>query len=250
MEGPENSSDALLRLAARRLTGPKRRLFIAEVTVQLCGGSARRAERRFRWGRATVTKGLRELQQGIHWVDNFQARGRPRLEDKNPQLAQDIRALAEPHTHADPERKSERRYAHLSAEEMGTLLQTQKGYTREALPSVRTMRDILNRRGYRLKRIQKAKPLKKTKQTDAIFAQVQAVREEVQDDPETLEISMDTKAKVNEGDYARGGKTRTDAAGQTEKGWDHDPPAMRLRSTTAVDPAGMLVERVVVDVGP
>ena len=68
------------------------------------------------------------------------------------------------------------------------------------------MRDMMNRLGYRLKRIQKAKPLKKTKQTDAIFANVQAVRAEVQGDPETLEISMDTKAKVNEGDYARGGK--------------------------------------------
>lgn len=206
MEDSANSSDALLRLAARRLTGPKRRLFIAEVTVQLCGGSARRAERRFHWGRQTVTKGLQELQQGLRWVDNFQARGRPRLEAKHPQLAQDIRELAEPHTHADPELKRERRYANLSAEEMRTLLRTKKGYTAAALPSVRTLRDILNRLGYRLKRIQKAKPLKKTKQTDAIFAKVQAVREEVKDDPETLEISMDTKAKVNEGDYARGGK--------------------------------------------
>jgi len=215
MEDSANSSDALLRLAARRLTGHQRRLFIAEVTVQLCGGSARRAERRFHWGRQTVTKGLHELQQGMRWVDNFQARGRLRLEAKNPQLAQDIRELAEPHTHADPELKSERRYANLSAEEMLTLLRTKKGYTEEALPSVRTMRDILNRLGYRLKRIQKAKPLKKTKQTDAIFANVQAVREEVKDDPETVEISMDTKAKVNEGDYAQGGKN-PDRRGRTD----------------------------------
>lgn len=206
MVGSGNSSDTLLRLAASRLTGPQRRLFIAEVTLQLCGGSARRAERRFHWGRETVTKGLHELQQGIRCLDNFQARGRPRLEDQHPQLAQDIRELAEPHTHADPELKSDRRYANLSAGEMLTLLQTKKGYAKDALPSVRTMRDIMNRLGYRLKRIQKAKPLKKTKQTDAIFANVQAVREEVKDDPETLQISMDTKAKVNEGDYARGGK--------------------------------------------
>jgi Rhodopirellula transposase DDE domain len=59
---------------------------------------------------------------------------------------------------------------------------------------------------YRLKRIQKGKPLKKTQQTDAIFANIQAVRDEVRDDPETLEISMDTKAKVPLGDYVRGGK--------------------------------------------
>jgi len=41
---------------------------------------------------------------------------------------------------------------------------------------VRTMRDILNRMNYRLKRIRKAKPLKKTPQTDAIFANVKAVK--------------------------------------------------------------------------
>jgi len=206
MEGTDQRSDALLQLAARHLTGHQRRLFIAEVTLQLCGGSARRAERRFHWGRETVTKGLHELQTGIRCLDNFRARGRPRWEDQQPQLAQDIAALAEPRTHADPELKSDRRYANLSAEELWTLLQTKKGYLPEALPSVRTLRDILNRLGYRLKRIQKAKPLKKTKDTDAIFANVRAVREQVQQEPATLQISMDTKAKVNEGDYARGGK--------------------------------------------
>jgi hypothetical protein len=101
---------------------------------------------------------------------------------------------------------------------MLTLLQTKKGYPPEGLPSVRTMRDILNRLGYRLKRIQKAKPLKKTQQTDAIFANVQAVREEVKDDPQTLELSMDTKAKVNEGDYARGGKNPDGRGGADGQG--------------------------------
>ena len=81
-----------------------------------------------------------------------------------------------------------------------------KGYSPEEVPAERTMRDILNRMNYRLKRLQKGKPLKKTEQTDAIFANVKAVREEVRDDPETLEISMDTKAKVALGDYVRGGK--------------------------------------------
>jgi hypothetical protein len=59
---------------------------------------------------------------------------------------------------------------------------------------------------YRLKRIRKGKPLKKTKETDAIFANVNQVREQARSDPEALEISMDTKAKVALGDYARGGK--------------------------------------------
>ena len=68
------------------------------------------------------------------------------------------------------------------------------------------MRDVLNRMGYRLKRIRKGKPLKKTAQTDVVFDNGKAVREAMKNDPATPEISMDTKAKVHEGDYARGGK--------------------------------------------
>jgi Rhodopirellula transposase DDE domain len=197
--------DALIRSGASRLTGYQRRSFQAEVTVELCGGNARQAERRFGWGRETVEKGLQERHHGVRCLEDFAARGRQRSEDKHPQLAADIRAIVEPHTHADPELKSSRRYTNLSAAEVRTAL-IGKGYPAPELPSERTMRDILNRMNYRLKRLQKGKPLKKTEQTDAIFANVQAVREQSRDEPGTLEISMDTKAKVALGDYVRGGK--------------------------------------------
>ena len=280
MADTQDCRDAMLRRAAELLTGDQRRLFQAEVTRDLCGGSERRAERRFGWRRTTITKGLRELDHGFECVGNFVARARPRWEDKNPQFAQDVRDLVEPRSQTHPELKLERCYTNMSAGEVLELLQTQKGYQKADLPSVRTMRDILNRMNYRLKRIRKAKPLKKTPQTDAIFANVKAVKAqmkaasvtsvkaevqpvvkveaevqipptpvevqpvvevqrpptpaevqpvvkvevEVQTPPtpattevkpvdtevitasQTLEISMDTKAKVNEGDYARGGK--------------------------------------------
>jgi Rhodopirellula transposase DDE domain len=197
--------EALIQSGARRLTGYQRRLFQAEVAIELCGGSARHAERRFGWGRDTVEKGLNELQHGVRCLENFAARGRQRSEEKDPQLAADIRAIVEPHTHADPELKSPRRYTNLSAAEVRHAL-IAKGSSEEQLPSERTMRDILNRMNYRLKRIQKGKPLKKTKETDAIFANVKEVQRQVRNDPETLEISADTKAKVALGDYVRGGK--------------------------------------------
>src|SRR5689334_21362664 len=107
--------DTLLQAAAKRLRGHQRRLFLAEVTLELCDGNTRQAERRFGWGRETVAKGLHELQQGIRCVEYFTARGRPRWEEENPQRAQDIRDLVEPHTQADPELKSERRYTNLTA---------------------------------------------------------------------------------------------------------------------------------------
>jgi len=205
MEDSVKCYESLLQQGVNRLKGYERRLFMAEVTLKLWDGNPRIAERRFGWGRETVAKGLHELRQGVRCLENFSARGRPRWEVQNPQLAEDIRAIVEPHTQADPELKTDRRYSNLSAAEVLEALQTKKGYTQENLPSARTMRDILNRMNYRLKRIRKGKPLKKTPQTNAIFANVQAVKAEIKG-PETLEISMDTKAKVNEGDYARGGK--------------------------------------------
>ena len=152
--------DALIRSGARRLTGYQRRSFQAEVATTMCGGCARQAERRFGWGRETVEKGLHELQHGLRCLENFAARGRQRSEQKNPQLAADIRVIVEPHSYADPELKSSRRYSNLSAAEVLEALIT-KGYPQEELPGERTMRDILNRMNYRLKRIQKGKPLKK-----------------------------------------------------------------------------------------
>jgi len=110
-------------------------------------------------------------------------------------LAIDIRLIVEPHTQTDPELKTDRRYTNLSAAEVRQAL-FDRGYSKAEVPSERTMRDILNRMNYRLKRIQKGKPLKKTKNTDAIFENVQAVRAQAEADPETLEISIDTKTKV------------------------------------------------------
>ena len=218
MDTSTELSEKLIRSAARRLKGHQRRLFQAEVADALCGGSPRAAERRFGWGRETVACGQNEARSGLRCAEDFAARGKPPCEVKDPQLAADVRALVEPHTLADPERRSARRYTNLSARELRQALVDHKGYTPDRLPSERTLRDVLNRMGYRLKRIQKAKPLKKPKETDAVFANVSACRQQYRDDPQTLEISMDAKAKVNEGDYCRGGKMPDGLAGPDAQG--------------------------------
>jgi hypothetical protein len=205
MEESIERTDALIRSGARRLTGYQRRAFQAEVAIELCDGNPRQAERRFGWGRQTVQTGLHERRTGLRCLEDFVARGRRRVEDEDQRLATDIREVVEPHSYADPTLKSSRRYTNLSAAEVRQAL-IKKGHPEADLPAERTMRNILNRMNYRLKRIRKGVPLKKVEQTDAIFANVQAVRGQVRDDPATLEISMDTKAKVALGDYVRGGK--------------------------------------------
>jgi hypothetical protein len=206
VDGSVEVYEKLIRKAARLLKGHQRRLFQAEVADTLCHGSARAAGRRFGFDRIAVATGQHEARTSLRCVEDFAARARPRSEVKALQLAADIRAIVEPHTQADPEVKSPRRYTNLSAREVLAALKTQKAYTDDRLPSERTMRDILNRLGYRLKRIQKAKPLKRLPETDAVFDNVAAVHQQYRDDPQTLEISFDAKAKVHEGDYSRGGK--------------------------------------------
>ena len=200
-------ADNLLIAAASQMAGIQRRLFLAEVCEKLCDGSPRRAERRFGWGRHTIAKGIEEhkLDPGTLATRKSGNVGKKRSEEQNPQLAIDIRLIVEPRTQADPELKAERRYTNLSAKEVCQAL-LDRGYSEAEVPSERTMRDILNRMNYRLKRIQKGKPLKKTKDTNAIFENIKAVREEVGADPETLEISIDTKTKVKLGEYDQGGK--------------------------------------------
>ena len=60
--------------------------------------------------------------------------------------------MVEPHTHADPELKSSRRYTNWSARDVLEALRTIKGYIAADVPSERTMRDILNRMGYPIER--------------------------------------------------------------------------------------------------
>jgi hypothetical protein len=205
----DDATDALLVLAAKQLKGFERRKFLARCCKELCDESPRKAEEKFGWGRQTIAKGLRELERNEPEPSEAEGRrgGRLPLEQKNPQLAIDIQFIVEPHTHSDPELKTLRQYTNLSAAEVRDAL-VEKGYDKDQLPAERTIRDILNRMNYRLKRIQKGKPLKKTEDTDAIFANVHAARDQYRDDPETLEISVDTKAKVSLGEYALGGKNK------------------------------------------
>jgi hypothetical protein len=203
----EGMADDLLIAAASRMGGVQRRLFLAEVCERLCDGNTRWAERRFGWGRDTIAKGVEEQKLAPDALATRKSgnAGKKRSEERNPQLAVDIRLIVEPHTHTDPELRTERRYTNLSAAEVRQAL-LDRGYSEKEVPSERTMRDILNRMNYRLKRIQKGKPLKKTEETDTIFENVKAVHAEAEADPETLEISIDTKTKVKLGEYDQGGK--------------------------------------------
>ncbi|MCK5523867.1 MAG: transposase [Thiomargarita sp.] len=151
----------VVKNAACKLTGPQRREFLAETTIELLDGSPNKAERIFGWGRETVKLGLKELTSGITCVDNYTARGNKKTEEKSSQLEQDIRELVEPFSQADPDFKRPFAYVKLTAKTLRQALIDEKGYCNEELPAERTFFDILNRLGYTLKRVEKTKPIKK-----------------------------------------------------------------------------------------
>ncbi len=147
--------------AARRLTGWKRRAFQAKVAAEYCGGSARSAEREFGWGRRTVEVGLHEARTGIICIDNFEARGNKRAEVRDPRLEADIHALLEGHSQAEPRLRTRLGYTRITARAVRKALIEEKGWDAAQVASERTISDILNRLGYRLRSVQKTKPEKK-----------------------------------------------------------------------------------------
>ena len=158
-----------LRLAASKMTGAARRAFQAEMALKYCGGSARRAETIWGWNREAVEVGLAEHRTGLRCLGAQPAfSGRKRWEAQYPEAATALRQLAEAHAQQDPTFRTTLAYPRLTAKAALGALRAQ-GVAADHLPAPSTMAAVLNRMGYRLRKVLKAKPQKKLKETDAIF---------------------------------------------------------------------------------
>ena len=159
-----------LRLAAAQMTGAARRAFQAEMTLKYCHGSARFAETRLGWSRNTVEVGVAERRTGRVCVGAHSAwSGRKRGEEKYPEAAAALREVAEAHAQQAPTFRTTLAYTRLTAKAAGEALRAH-GISESQLPAPSTMAEVLNRMGYRLRTVIKAKPQKKIPETDAIFA--------------------------------------------------------------------------------
>jgi transposase len=210
---------ATIRDASEKLAGAKRRAFQAKVTIDYLKSKPRLAERTFGWDRNTVQLGLHELRTGIICMSHFKARGNKRTEDKIQSLESDICSLADPASQTDPKFQTLFKYTRITAKAIRGALITKKGWLDEDLPSTRTISTILNRLGYRLRRVQKSKPIKKVKDTDALFNHLSEVNQASDAQEDSLRISIDSKAKVDLCDSSRGGTSRCKKAVQAD---DHD----------------------------
>lgn len=150
-----------LKLAAAKMSGGQRREFAAQMTNKYCQGSARKAERVFGWKRNMVELGLAEQRTGIKCVGAQSAKsGVKRWEEQQPEAAKILKEMAEAHGQQDPTFKTTIAYTRLTATQAIIELK-QRGYESEQLPARSTMAVILNRMGYRLRPVMKAKPQKK-----------------------------------------------------------------------------------------
>lgn len=142
------------------MSGVERRSFQAEMTLKYCEGSARIAERVFGWGRVNVEVGLAEQRSGIVCIGSQASySGAKRWEEKHPEAATALRDLAESHAQQDPTFQTTIAYTRLTAQAAISQLRTQ-GFAPAQLPATSTMAVILNRMGYRLQPVVKAKPQK------------------------------------------------------------------------------------------
>jgi hypothetical protein len=152
---------SLLLNTAKELKGRALRMFLARTVQALGEGGQRLAERELGWNRGTIRKGTHELESGIVCLDAYAARGRKRSEEHLPDLLNDLKAVVDGQSQADPQFRTNRLYTRLTVAEIRRQLIAQKGYTDEQLPTEETIRTKLNEMGYYPKKVAKTQPKKK-----------------------------------------------------------------------------------------
>lgn len=191
-----------------KLKSSDRRIALAKVSKAIEKGGQRIVAKVFNVSRDTIRKGTHELESGITIIDAYNARGRKKVEEKLPNLLEDIKDIVDCQSQTDPNFKTTRLFTRLTVEKVRDQLVETKGYRLEQLPTLQTLNTKINNMGYTLKKVMKTKPLKKIPETDMIFENVNSVRAKYENDIKTVMISMDTKDRVKLGNFSRNGKCR------------------------------------------
>jgi len=148
--------------AAKALKASQRRLFMAKTVSAMGRGGQVWAEAHLGWNRETIRKGMHELRTGMTCVDAFHCRRRKPAEEHLPGLLDDIRAIADGQSQADPRFQTNRLFTRISAAEVRRQLIATKGYTDAELPTQQTINTKLNLLGYCLTKVAKCRPQKKS----------------------------------------------------------------------------------------
>lgn len=159
-KGVSPETVALISRLVSLIPWPDRRQAMGDVTMTILDGKSRVAEEVFGWSRSAVSTGINELRAGIVCVNDLSGRHKPKSEEKHPELLADIRELLEPSSQAEPRLRTTLLYTNMSAQSVYDAL-VANGWSKDALPTVRTISNILNRNEYRLRTVAKTKVQKK-----------------------------------------------------------------------------------------
>ena len=162
--------------SVNKLKGSDRRKALAQITKELGKGGQSFVASNFNVGRDTIRKGTHELESGFKIIDAHNAKGRKKTEEILPTLMDDIKNIVDSQSQTDPNFKTTRLFTRLTVKEIRNQLILQNRYTNEVLPTNQTLNTKVNQLGYKLKKVQKLKPIKKIPETDMIFENIKDVR--------------------------------------------------------------------------
>jgi transposase len=199
---------------ADALKGSDRRAFMAR-TAQLMGrGGQRLAERELGWSRATIHKGMHELESGIVCLDAFSQRGRLRAEEKDPAILPALERLLSDEVAGDP--MGEQTWVRSTPRQLSDRLK-KEGH--EVSP--RTVRRLLKNMGFSLKTNKRKQGRSGCPERDAQFCYIASLRESYTTTGLPI-ISVDTKKKELIGNFRSEGRVWCKEAPEVD---EHDFPS-------------------------
>ncbi len=113
----ENCKDIFVD-SINKLKGSDRRIAIAMVLKAIDKGGQRIVAKIFNVSRNTIRKGTHELESGFRIIDAYNARGRKKVEEKLPNLLNDI---IDCQSQTDPSFKTTRLFTRLTVERVRKL---------------------------------------------------------------------------------------------------------------------------------
>jgi hypothetical protein len=148
--------------AAQALKGSQRRVFMARTVRAMGRGGQRWAQEHLGWCRETIRTGTHQLRSAMTCADAFHGRRRTPAEEHPPRLLDDIRAIVDGQSQADPKFPTDRLFTRIRAKEVRRRLIAVKGSTDEELPTQQAINTKMNRLGYRLSRVARGRPQKES----------------------------------------------------------------------------------------
>ena len=137
---------------------------------------------------------------------SIEFRGRKKVEDKFPEIKNQIRDILNHYEYTDSHFKTETLFVDLSLQNLRNELIHRYGYTEKTCPCRSTLLRILNDLGYKIQKVKKTKVLDKIPETDAIFENINETKQFISKSSNVVAIiSIDDKNRKKIGNISDNG---------------------------------------------